>query len=63
MNPFTTYVSSAAAEVDRLWAVWQAAQPGEAPSLTGNDRIMDPWTSTYDDVSGIEALGYIYAAP
>lgn len=51
------------AEVDRLWSVWQATHPTEAPSLQGNDLNMDPWPSTYDQVASVEALGYIYAAP
>ena len=48
-------------EVDRVWADWQAANPGKAPILTGADAIMDPWTDTVSSLASISALGYSYA--
>jgi tyrosinase len=51
------------AEVDRLWALWQTTHAEEAPSLHGDDLEMGPWPSTYDDVSSVEGMGYIYAPP
>jgi tyrosinase len=48
------------AEVDRIWAEWQARNPGLGPLLTGNDAIMDPWTDTVTSLASISALGYSY---
>jgi tyrosinase len=50
------------AMIDRIWAIWQAAHPGRNPSLTGADRIMDPWPETEVLVRSIAALGYSYGA-
>ena len=47
-------------ELDRIWAEWQAAHPGENPPLTGATAIMDPWSETEVDTRDIEALGYRY---
>lgn len=49
------------AEIDRLWAEWQAANPGQNPALAGPAAIMDPWTETEIDTRDITALGYSYA--
>lgn len=49
-------------EVDRLWHIWQQQNGNSHPALTGNDRIMDPWPETYDDLRSIEALRYVYAS-
>lgn len=48
-------------EIDRLWAEWQAANPGENPALAGAAATMDPWTETEVDTRDITALGYAYA--
>ena len=49
------------AEIDRLWSVWQTANPGDHPPLGGAAAIMDPWTETEADTRDINALGYTYA--
>ena len=48
------------AEVDRIWSQWQATHPGLNPSLTGANKIMDPWPETEAMVRSIVALGYSY---
>jgi tyrosinase len=48
------------AEIDRIWAQWQTAHPGQNPSLTGAAAIMDPWSETEADTRDISALGYAY---
>ncbi|MGH7774205.1 MAG: tyrosinase family protein [Candidatus Binatia bacterium] len=50
------------AQIDRLWSVWQAkaSNAGKNPSLTGSNRIMDPWTETEEQIRSITALGYSY---
>lgn len=48
------------AEIDRIWAEWQAANPGQHPALAGTAAIMDPWTETEVDTRDITALGYSY---
>lgn len=45
-------------EVDRLWHIWQTANPGLHPPLAGADRVMDPWTESYDDLVEVSVLGY-----
>lgn len=47
-------------EIDRIWAEWQAANPGQNPTLAGSAAIMDPWTETENDTRDIIALGYNY---
>jgi tyrosinase len=49
-------------EVDRFWHIWQQQNGNSHPALTGNNRIMDPWPETYDDLRSIEALRYVYAS-
>jgi tyrosinase len=49
------------AEIDRIWAAWQAANPGQNPPLAGVAAIMDPWSETEVDTRSITALGYTYA--
>lgn len=46
--------------VDRLWSQWQAAHPGQNPTLTGAARIMDPWPETETQLRSIATLGYSY---
>lgn len=50
------------AMIDRIWALWQAkpANAGKNPTLTGDDRILDPWSETEAQVRSIAALGYSY---
>ena len=48
------------AEIDRLWAEWQTANPGQNPNLAGAAAIMDPWPETETDTRDIAALGYSY---
>jgi tyrosinase len=48
------------AEIDRLWAEWQVANPGQNPSLAGAAAIMDPWTENEAETRDITALGYAY---
>lgn len=47
-------------EIDRIWAEWQAAHPGQNPTLSGAAATMDPWTETEVDTRDIMALGYKY---
>lgn len=49
------------AEIDRIWAAWQAANPGQDPALAGAAATMDPWSETEVDTRDITALGYSYA--
>ena len=49
------------AEIDRIWAEWQAANPGQNPSLSGSAAIMDPWSENEVATRDITALGYSYA--
>jgi tyrosinase len=49
------------AEIDRIWAEWQIANPGQNPSLAGAAAIMDPWSENETDTRDIAALGYSYA--
>lgn len=48
------------AEIDRIWAEWQVANPGVNPNLAGTAAIMDPWAETEEDTRDIAALGYTY---
>lgn len=48
------------AEIDRQWAVWQAAHPGQNPPLTGAAATMDPWSETEVDTRDAASLGYVY---
>jgi len=48
-------------EIDRIWAAWQTAHPGQNPSLSGAAATMDPWPETEIDTRDITALGYTYA--
>lgn len=47
-------------EVDRVWAEWQALNPGKGPVLVGPDAVMDPWTDTVSSLNSISTLGYSY---
>ncbi|MCH8878462.1 MAG: tyrosinase family protein [Planctomycetes bacterium] len=48
------------AEIDRIWAEWQVANPGQNPNLTGSAAIMDPWSEDEVATRDISALGYSY---
>lgn len=48
------------AEIDRIWAVWQAANPGLHPPLAGVAAVMDPWPETETATRDTTALGYTY---
>ncbi len=48
------------AEIDRIWAEWQTAHPGQNPPLAGAAATMDPWTETEVDTRDTAALGYSY---
>jgi tyrosinase len=48
------------AEIDRIWAEWQTANPGQDPPLAGAAAVMDPWPETETDTRDITALGYTY---
>jgi len=48
------------AEIDRIWAEWQAANPGQNPSLSGSAAIMDPWPENEAATRDITSLGYSY---
>jgi hypothetical protein len=48
------------AEIDRIWAEWQTANPGQHPPLAGAAAVMDPWSETEADTRDITALGYVY---
>jgi len=52
------------ANIDRLWSLWQRkpANKGKNPSLSGNNRIMDPWTESVGDVLDIGDLDYSYGS-
>ena len=47
-------------EVDRLWQMWRQTHPMPGPPLEGSDRIMGPWSESYDDLLDIAGLGYAY---
>jgi tyrosinase len=49
------------AEIDRLWAIWQAAHPREHPTLVGLDAVVDPWPETHWQAATTRGLGYAYA--
>jgi tyrosinase len=48
------------AEIDRIWSVWQAANPGQNPALAGAAAVMDPWPETEVDTRDSAALGVVY---
>jgi tyrosinase len=47
-------------EVDRVWADWQAKNPGKGPVLSGKDAVMDPWPDSVTSLASIKKLGYSY---
>ncbi len=49
-------------QIDRLWESWRMTHPAVGPLLAGQDRVMDPWVESYDDLLDIRALGYEYGS-
>ena len=53
------------AQVDRIWATWQIANPGKIAALTGNEALLDPWENEFtvgniDDISNLKGDSYEY---
>ncbi|MFM2294276.1 MAG: hypothetical protein RLZZ350_689 [Verrucomicrobiota bacterium] len=48
------------AQIDRLWSIWQTQNPGQNPTLTGANAVMDPWSETATQLRSITTLGYSY---
>jgi tyrosinase len=53
------------ANIDRLWSVWQASNPGLNPNLPGppnsaTSPVMDPWSYSEPQTRSIAAMGYKY---
>jgi tyrosinase len=51
------------AEIDRIWAIWAKANPGQIPSLSGASAILDPWPETVPemlDTTGVPEYPYTY---
>ena len=48
------------AQIDRLWAQWQLANPGKNPTLSGINATLDPWVEKESQVRSITTLGYRY---
>lgn len=48
------------AQIDRLWSIWQATNPGKNPTLAAPEDTLDPWTETEPQVRSIAQLGYAY---
>jgi tyrosinase len=48
------------AQIDRLWSLWQVQNPGQNPTLSGANAVMDPWPETATQLRSISALGYSY---
>lgn len=50
------------AEIDRIWAIWANIHPGQVPTLSGADAILDPWPEQAGDVltTQVGAYSYLY---
>ena len=46
--------------VDKVWADWQAKNPGKGPVLSGTDATMDPWSDTVKSLEDVSKLSYSY---
>lgn len=46
--------------LDKIWADWQVAHPGQNPTLSGVSAIMDPWPETATQLRSITTRGYRY---
>jgi tyrosinase-like protein len=56
------------AQIDRIWSLWQARNPGEKASLSGENAKLDPWGAEFDitrvdDISALGADSYEYVPP
>jgi tyrosinase len=49
------------AEIDRIWAVWAKAHPGQVPNLSGADAILDPWPEQVTDVMDTKVGAHSYS--
>lgn len=49
------------AEIDRIWAIWTNAHPGQAPILSGADAVLDPWPEQVTDVLTTQVGTYSYS--
>jgi tyrosinase len=49
------------AEIDRIWAIWAAANPGQQPTLDGANATLDPWPETFKDVLSMQDGDYSYS--
>lgn len=45
---------------DKLWWDWQVLNPTEGPSLIGQDKVLDPWSVSVDEINDIGNLEYDY---
>ncbi|NOQ71560.1 MAG: hypothetical protein GQ574_06140 [Crocinitomix sp.] len=45
---------------DKIWWDWQKQNPNEGPTLTGQDKILDPWTVNVDELNSPSTLPYTY---
>jgi len=45
---------------DKIWWDWQNLNPTEAPSLEGQNKILDPWTVSVDEMNDKINLPYGY---
>lgn len=48
------------AEIDRIWAIWANTHPGEVPTLSGADAVLDPWPEQVSDVLTTAVGAYSY---
>ena len=46
------------AQVDRLWAQWQKAHPGQMANLAGADAQLDPWQNEFT-VENVDNIGHL----
>ncbi|WP_114284962.1 tyrosinase family protein [Candidatus Halocynthiibacter alkanivorans] len=56
------------AQIDRIWSMWQANNPGEKAALSGADAKLDPWDAEFDihninDTSDLGDDSYEYVPP
>lgn len=47
------------AQIDRIWSMWQANNPGEKAALSSAGAKLDPWDAEFDihNINDISALG------
>jgi tyrosinase len=49
------------AEIDRIWTVWASTHPGQVPTLSGADAVLDPWPEQVSDVLSTQIGAYSYS--